>query len=252
MSTPSPRSLFAGVVLTAAAAYLAVRLGATPTPTTTESETETTPCTGTCFGQPGPEGPAGPQGPQGPEGPQGLTGPPGAEGPEGPLGPEGPRGPAGPKGDPGSCGGGACGVIGPGEPIHWDGELPIALLPDDVIEDIYRGPGLRNDVLWYQPATDTFVIFDLNAPDGGQVLAFRRGGEITPWARVVDVRPRVFWFSAQNPATGKGHHCIVDLDRLVAAAQAKGVNFGWRPLALFTTFGVIPTITADVWNAATS
>jgi hypothetical protein len=137
------------------------------------------------------------------------------------------------------------------ESIHWDGEFPLPLLPDDVIEDIDRGPGKRKDVLWYQPKSDTFVLFDLNATDGGRVLAFRRGGEVTPWARVVDIRPRVFWFAAHNPATGKGHFCIVDLDKLVAAAQAKGVDFGWFPLKSFTTFGVIPTLDAEIWTEAT-
>jgi hypothetical protein len=138
------------------------------------------------------------------------------------------------------------------ETIHWDGEFPLPFLADDIIEDIDRGPGKRNDVLWYQPKSDTFVLFDLNAPDGGRVLAFRRGGEVTPWARVVDVRPRVFWFAAHNPDTGKGHFCLVDLDKLVAAAQARGVNFGWFPLTSFTTFGQIPTLTAEVWSAAVS
>ncbi len=136
------------------------------------------------------------------------------------------------------------------EPIHWDGEFPFPLRADDIIEDIDRGPGKRNDVLWYQPSSDTFMLFDLNWPGGGRALAFRRGGEVTPWARVVDIRPRVFFFGAHNPATGKAHFCIVDLDKLVAAAQAKGVDFGWFPLTSFTTFGQIPTLAPDVWSEA--
>lgn len=138
------------------------------------------------------------------------------------------------------------------ESVHWDGEFPLALLPDDIMDEIDRGPGLRNDVLWYQPSTDTFVLFDLNEPGGGRVLAFRRGGEVTPWSRVMDVRPRVFWFAAQNTANGKAHVCLVDFDRLLAAAQARGQVLGWLPLASFTTFGQIPTITADVWSEATT
>lgn len=135
------------------------------------------------------------------------------------------------------------------EPIHWDGEFPLPLNAGDIIEDIDRGPGKRNDVLWYQPSSDTFVLFDLNAP-GGRALAFRRGGEVTPWSHVVDIRPRVFWFGAHNPATGKAHFCIVDLDKLVAAAKARGVDFGWFDMASFTTYGRIPTLDPDVWSAA--
>ncbi|MGD9906001.1 MAG: hypothetical protein AB7U83_21220 [Vicinamibacterales bacterium] len=138
------------------------------------------------------------------------------------------------------------------EPIHWDAEFPMVLKDDDIMEDVDRGPGKRNDVLWYQPSSDTFVLFDLNAPDGGMVLAFRRGGEVTPWSRVVDVRPRVFWFAAQNTTTGMAHVCIVDLEKLIAAAQAKGLNLGWVPLKAFTTYGVIPTITTSLWSEATS
>jgi len=138
------------------------------------------------------------------------------------------------------------------EPLHWDGQFPVTLFAGDVLEDIDRGAGKRNDVLWYQPSTDTFMLFDLNFPDGGRVLAFRRGGEVTPWSRVVDVRPRVFWFMANNPANGKAYVCLVDLDKLVAAAQAKGVFFGWVPLKTFTTFGQIPTIPADVWSETAS
>jgi hypothetical protein len=166
----------------------------------------------------------------------------------GPPGPTGPEGPRGEKGEPGTCEG-RCGLEVQSEPIHWDFELPLPLGPRDILEDIDRGPGLRNDVLWYSPDSDIFVLFDLNA---GRVLAFRRGGEVTPWARVIDIRPRVFWFSAQNPATGQGHHCVLDLDRLVTAATAKGVNFGWHDLGQFTTFGELPMIPADVWAAATT
>jgi hypothetical protein len=145
---------------------------------------------------------------------------------------------------------GACGVEVLSEPIHWDAQFPLPLQPEDVLEDIDRGPGKRNDVLWYQPSTDTFMLFDLNFPDGGRVLAFRRGGEVTPWSRVVDIRPRVFWFAANNPANGKAYVCLLDLDRLVASAEARGVLFGWVPLKLFTTFGQIPTLSPELWSDA--
>lgn len=170
---------------------------------------------------------------------QTKVGPPGPPGPPGPTGPPGPKGEPGPAGAPGTCEG-RCGLEVLSEPIHWDFELPLALHPNDILEDIDRGPGLRNDVLWYQPSTDTFVLFDLNI---GRVIGFKRGGEVTPWSHVVDLRPRVFWFSAQNPATGKGHHCVLDFDRLVAAAAARGVVLGWYDLRQFSTFGELPIVT---------
>lgn len=136
------------------------------------------------------------------------------------------------------------------ESIHWDGELPLPLLPADIFEAVPRAQGKRNDVLWYQPASDVFVLFDLNDPAGPSVVAFRRGGEfcgpggdpsrcVLPWARVVPIRPRVFMFAVTNPTNNKIHPCILDMQRLEDRARARGVHLGRWPLAMFTTFGTI-------------
>lgn len=200
-------------------------------------------------GDPGPAGPRGEVGPAGPKGPAGPQGPAGPAGPQGPAGPAGPKGDKGEKGDPGTCLG-QCPVEVLSESVHWDFELPLPLLAADIFEAIPRAAGKRNDVLWYQPASDLFVLFDMNDPAGPSVVAFRRGGEfcgpggdpstcVTPWARVVPIRPRVFMFAVTNPTNGKIHPCVLDMARLEAKATAAGRHLGRWPLAMFTTFGSI-------------
>lgn len=238
------------------AALLLAVLAAAAEAQTTDPFRTNTPNTYTCSpgckgdpGPPGPPGPAGPAGPAGHKGEQGEPGDPGPAGPAGPAGPQGPAGPAGPQGPPGTCEG-SCPVEVLTESVHWDFELPLPLLAADIFEAIPRAPGRRNDVLWYQPSSDLFVLFDMNDPAGPSVVAFRRGGEfcgptgdpstcVLPWARVVPIRPRVFMFAVTNPKNGKIHPCILDMTRLEARATAAGRHLGRWPLSMFTTFGSI-------------
>lgn len=186
-------------------------------------------------------GPAGPQGPQGPAGPMGPQGPMGLTGPMGPAGPQGPQGP------PGS------GAVLPelNETIHWDGEYPVPMTPRTKVVTVPRATGLRNDLLIYIPEMDILLLQDFNYEGGPRILALRRGGEVTPWQEVAVMGKRVFHFFANNPANNRMHQCILSLDKLVAAANSRGVNLGWWPLSRFRTFGELPvhTIPAELWES---
>jgi hypothetical protein len=145
--------------------------------------------------------------------------------------------------------------------VHWDGELPLALKDEDVVLPVTRGFNKRNDVVWYQPSSDLFILFLMNADGGPEVLAFKRGGEfcgpggnvsqcIVPWKRVIPIRPGVFMFMVNNPSNGKVHPCILDLQRLEDAAKAKGVHLGRWKLDLFTTFGALPPLALSAESLA--
>lgn len=203
---------------------------------------------GDCGENRGPKGDKGDPGDRGPKGDPGDRGKDGLPGKDGLNGINGRDGIDGKDGAPGTCQG-LCGVEY-AESVHWDGEYQIALTPKAFGGTISRASGKRSDEWVYMPETDAMLVFDYNAPTGPRVLAFKRGGEVVPWQIVGAIGPRVFSFKAQNPMTGKLHHCIVSLDKLLAYAEAQGLSLGWHDLAQFTTQGVLSTLSADAWAAA--
>jgi hypothetical protein len=192
-------------------------------------------------------GPPGPTGPIGPMGPMGLTG---ATGPQGPAGPQGPPGGVIPEV--------MTEIMQFDAEIYWkdptNGQIyPISLDKEDIVFSISRAQGKRKDVMWYKPNLDVYILFDMNHSSGTpHFLIFRRAGSFKAWERIVDIRPRTFMFWVQNPATGKAHFCIMDIDRLIDAAKKKGYlyDFGWHKLSDFKTFGSIPELPPSVWDAA--
>lgn len=175
---------------------------------------------------------------------------PGFPGPPGPSGPPGPTGPQGPQGPPGEC---ECKPLVPTK-MHWDGEVitRFGYLPELTQEDITISvPGAKlNDELWYYKRYDAMVFIDYNHSSGvPHVIVFGRGGEFStqgPWFRMVGVGIRLISYIA-NRRMGDGsvriHHCLVDLDRTIAAARNKNVIYlDWTPLTQFTTFGSIPPL----------
>lgn len=177
---------------------------------------------------------------------------PGKPGPPGPSGPPGPTGPQGPPGPPGEC------ECKPPIPInmHWDGEVFLSYfgiyLPELLLEDITISvPGERlNDELWYYKRYDAMVFTDYNHSSGvPHVIVFGRGGEFStqgPWFRMVGIGPRLISYIANrkmDDGSTRIHHCVVSLDRTIAAARSKQVVYlDWTPLTQFTTFGKFPPL----------
>lgn len=166
----------------------------------------------------------------------------------GPPGPPGPPGSPGPKGEPGTCEGQCPRVLR--ESFHVDFELPV---PFDAARDLFlsvdQGPGKRFDRVYYLKASDTLIYLDLNHAAGPRAIGFRRGGELQiPWDRIEPAGPRMLAFLVVNPANGRPHECDLNLDVLIANAQARGVAIGWVPLAQFVTFGAFPALPPDLFE----
>jgi hypothetical protein len=129
--------------------------------------------------------------------------------------------------------------------------------PTDLVLTIPRGPGKRNDELWYDRENDVLVVWDYNHPSGiPYVMAMRRGGELPVWTHISVLLPRVFHFVASRPHTHPGrdsyptHKCTVDLERLQRSAQRLGVYFDWMPIDQFTTSGKITVLPSALWEQA--
>lgn len=180
------------------------------------------------------------------------VGPPGPQGPKGDPGPKGPKGDPGTPGAPGTCVG-QCNTGPLRESFHVDFELPIPFdKTQDIFESVDQGPGKRYDVVYYLKASDTFIYIDRNHPSGPRIVGFIRGSEFPglPWDRVKPIGPRMLAFLVVNPANGYPHECDLNIDVLIAKAQANGLAIGWLPLAQFLTFGSFPEIPAAVWAEA--
>lgn len=144
------------------------------------------------------------------------------------------------------------------ESWHWDGDIPgVYLDATDIVITIPRGPGKRNDELWYDRESDLLVVWDYNHASGiPHVMALKRGGELPAWTHISVLTPRVFHFVVSRPHVHPGrvsyptHKCTVDLERLQRAAQQRGFYIDWIPIDQFTTSGQITVLPSSVWEEA--